>query len=215
MKRFLLALVACAACTPVSADLILNVPSQTLTRPAVPYTFSEDLAFLVTAPNVSQALVGYDLSLKVTTTGGSGFSIVGVGTGSDQPAGTAMNPSNPNYAVQTNPTDGTVYTFSDFTLGTPGTIANGSGLVRVKMQLQPDAVGTFHVDVYSNASSPLDTMFYSGTDIFGNPIAINGMTFQGGTITILVPEPSTFILLCACAFGTALVAVRRRLKSGG
>jgi hypothetical protein len=212
MKRLFFVLAVCAVCSIANADLILNVPSQTLTTPSSQFDFPIDVGFVITPPTGNQALVGYDLYLKVTTSGGSGFSIIGVGTGADRPANCVFS-TDPAYTVINDPTDGTLYNCSDYLSAGTGTITNGSALLRVKARLQPGATGTYNIAVFTNPSNsldPLNTQFYSGYDIGLNPIPITGMISAGGTITI-VPEPSTLLLLCTCGLVAGLFGLRRRV----
>ncbi len=176
MRGFLFVVFAAAACGSASAEVILNIPSQ-----IVPPSSSTqlNLGFVLTAPDVSQDLVGYDLYLEVA--GGSGLSITGVGAGSD-PLG-----STPVYAVTSDSAGDTLYYFGDFLLSGTGTISNGSTLLSVAAQLQAGATGTYQIEAYLNQSSPQSTAFYSGVDGSGNPLAIAGMGFQNGAVTVAMP----------------------------
>jgi hypothetical protein len=212
MKRLLLSIAVVGACSAAQAGVVLHVPSQTQQTPSTQYDFPIDLSFQVTSPTTSQTLVGYNLALKVTTSGGAGFSIVGVGAGSDRPANSVFN-SNPVYFVQTDPEAGTLYTFVDYLDSGSGTIIDGSSLLRVKARLQPGAIGTYHIDVFATPTSPLGSTFYSGIDGDGYPIVIGGMTYEGGTIQILIPEPGTLVLLGVCTLFAAALGLWRRHKN--
>ena len=61
MRRLLFVFFAIAACCPAGAEVILNIPNDIVAPSASPATLSLDLSFVLTAPDVSQNLVGYDL----------------------------------------------------------------------------------------------------------------------------------------------------------
>jgi uncharacterized protein (DUF2141 family) len=170
-------------CSSTYAGVVLNVPSEIVPIPFSQTPYSLDLTFNLTAPTVSQALVGYDLCLTVA--GGSGLSIIGVGTGSDRPANSVFS-SDPAYGVETDPTAGTLYCFGDFS-ASGATITNGSALLRVKAQLQPGATGTYQITPFVNASGGQTTQFFSSVNSTGNATPITGLTFQSGTISVALP----------------------------
>ena len=179
MRGFLFVVFAAAACGSASAEVILNIPSQIVPPSSSPQDVSFDVGFVLTAPDVSQDLVGYDLYLEVA--GGSGLSITGVGAGSD------LLGSTPVYAVTADSAGDTLYYFTDFLLSGTGTISNGSTLLSVAAQLQAGATGTYQIAAYLNQSSPESTTFYSGLDGSDNPLAIAGMGFQNGAVGVAMP----------------------------
>ena len=138
-----------------------------------------NVGFVLTASDVSQNLVGYDLYLEIT--GGSGLSITGVVAGSDLLGG------DPSYLVTTDPSGDTLYYFNDAILSGTATITNGSQLLQVAARLQAGATGTYQIEAYANPSGPVSTAFYSGIDNSRNPIAITGIGFQNGTVSIAPP----------------------------
>ena len=95
--------------------------------------------------------------------------------------------STPVYAVTSDSAGDTLYYFGDFLLSGTGTINNGSTLLSVAAQLQAGATGTYQIEAYLNQSSPQSTAFYSGVDGSGNPLAIAGMGFQNGAVTVAMP----------------------------
>jgi hypothetical protein len=189
MKTCLFVLLAAVACS-ASAGIIVNIPSQFVPPSSAPTDISLDASFTLTAPTVSQPLIGYDLFLGVT--GGSGFQITGVGTGSDRPLNTVFG-TDPFFNVTTGPAGNTLYWFTDITApGSPGTITDQSALLRIKAQLQPGASGTYHIDAYVNQwARPGDsTNFYSDIDPYSPPyylVKIPDMTYPGATITVTLP----------------------------
>ncbi len=179
MRSFLFVFFAAAGCCSAGAEVILNIPSQIVPPSSSAEAVPLKPGFVLTAPDVSDDLVGYDLYLEVS--GGNGLSITGVGAGSD-PLG-----ADPVFGVATDSTGDTLYQFSDFVLSGMGTISNGSTLLTVEAQLQPGATGTYQIAAYLNPSAAPSTAFYSGVDGSGSPIAITGMGFQNGAVRVTLP----------------------------
>ena len=133
-------------------DIILNIPSEIVPPPVSPTNLSLDVSFTLTPPTVSQQLLAYDLYLGVT--GGSGFSITGVGTGSDRPPNTVF-PDDPYYNVTTGSAGNTLYWFCNLPgLGSYRNDLQRQRLLRIKVQLQPARTGTYHIDPYVNPDAP-------------------------------------------------------------
>ena len=88
MRTCLFVLFATAACS-AGESIILNIPSVIVPPSSSPTDISLDVGFVLTAPDVSQQLIAYDLYPIVT--GGDGLSITGVGTGSDRPPNTVFD----------------------------------------------------------------------------------------------------------------------------
>jgi hypothetical protein len=178
MRSFLFVLIAIAACCSASAEVMLNIPSQIVPPSRSAIDLSLDLGFVLTAPDVSQDLVGYDLFLQVT--GGNGLSITGAGAGSD------LLGADPVYLATTDSAGDTLYYFGDFALSGAGTISNGSLLLQVDAQLPAGATGTDQIAAYVNPPGSQTTAFYSGVN-GTNLIPIAGMGFQSGAVTVTVP----------------------------
>ena len=157
----------------------MNIPSQFVPPSSSAQDVALNVGFVLTAPDVSQNLVGYDLFLQVT--GGSGLSITGVGAGSDLLGG------NPYYALTTDRAGDTLYCFKDAILSGMGTIINGSTLLTVEAQFQAGATGTYEIDAYVNQSGPPSSAFYSGIDGSDDLIPITGMGFQNGAVSVALP----------------------------
>jgi hypothetical protein len=178
MRTCLFVLLAAAACA-ANAEIILNIPSVIVPPSSAPTDLSLDVTFTLTAPDVSQQMIGYDLYPIVT--GGNGLSITGVGTGSDRP---------PNPVFDTDPFyNASLCWFTDITApGSPGTIYDGSALLRIKAQLQGGATGTYHIDPYVNKwARPGDaTDFFSDVSWLGVLIRIP-VVYQGGTVSVALP----------------------------
>jgi hypothetical protein len=179
MKNILFVFFAAAACSSASAEVILNIPSQIVPPSTSPTDLSLGLGFAVTAPDVSQDLLGYDLYLQVT--GGSELSITGVGAGND-PLG-----SSPVFAVTADTAGDTLYYFGNFAFSGAATIANGTALLTVDAQLQAGATGAYQVAAFVNPSGSPTTQFFSGLDAGGDPIAVAGLSVQAGTIGVALP----------------------------
>ena len=190
MKRFwfvVFPLTICsAACFPASAGVVLNVPSEIVPIPSSATDLALDLTFSLTAPTVGQSLVGYDLYLTLAGGSGGGLTITGVGTGSDRPANSVLS-SDPAFAVQTGPAGEVLYSFGDASLTGAGTIADGSALLQVELQLQPGASGTYQIDPFVDAAGEPTTQFFSALDDGGNPVPITAVTFQAGTVSVALP----------------------------
>ena len=183
MKRFILLCASVVVCAPASGGVLLTIPSQVVPPSSSQYNFSLDLG--ITVPSGSQSLVGYDLYLQVT--GGSGLTITGVGTGSNRPANTIFS-SNPTFAQETDPNGaGTLYYFGDFS-SSAGTIGTNTNLLRVLGSIPAGtSSGTYHIGAFLNASDSMTTAFYGSFSGSGLPVAITGMTYQSGTITVGMP----------------------------
>jgi hypothetical protein len=190
MRTCLFVLFAAVACS-ASAGIIVNIPSLVVPPPSAPTDLSLDVSFALTAPTVSQQLLAYDLFLGVT--GGNGFSITGVGTGSDRPPNTVFGDDQYYNDQLTNPAGATLYWFCNCpSMGPPyGTIYNGSVLLRIKAQLQPGATGTYHIDPYVNQwARPGDsTDFFSdiNENVPGYLVKITDITCPGATVTVTLP----------------------------
>ena len=179
MRSFLFGFFAAAACCSASGEVILNIPSQIVPPSSSAEDVSFDVGFVLTAPDVSQDLVGYDLYLEVT--GGDGLSITGVGAGSN-PLG-----STPVYAVTTDSGGDMLYLLRGFHFVGHGHDHQRQHAVGRRGAASGGRDGHVPDRGLSGSIRPRTRAFYSGVDGSGNPIAIAGMGFQNGAVSVAMP----------------------------
>ena len=86
-------------------------------------------------------------------------------------------------------------TIGDVSLS-PGTIGTNTNLLRVEASLAAGTTsGTYDVHAFLNSSDVMTTAFYGSFNGNGQPVPVPGMTYQDGTVSIGVPEPSAFVLI--------------------
>lgn len=179
-----------------SAAIVVNIASDSRTISGSTQNFALDVTF--SNDGAAQNLAGYDAALQIS--GGSGLTIVGVGTGANKVANPVL-PSDPAFA--SNPP---LSLISDAQLS-PGTIDNGDGFFRILLEAAPNTSGSFTISFFQdepNNTSGFDTKLYSNASLAEVP----NVTFGTGTVTFSpVPEPATLGL---ALLGLPLVLRRRR-----
>lgn len=199
MKRLFFVLAAVATCSIANAGVIVQLPTRMVQTPLWQYDFDIDVGLFLDGETSSQPLVGYQLTLKVTTIVGSGLTIVGAGTGCDQPENSVIDVA-ASYSVQNDGADNALYTFQAFLPSGTATITDASSLLRIKARLAPGATGVYAINPVNGSSSHFNSNLYSGFDEQGAPIPIPDVSFRGATVFV-VPEPSSLGLLAAMTLG--------------
>ena len=185
------------------AELILNVSDEVVAPGESGYV---DVYFNVTSG--TPMLAFYMIELTLTDQQGqppSGVRFVYDDAGKKE-FGKASKPVFPDTkAVQTPARPGlpgSIAAAYDLLLSGENPIADGAGLLRIPFETDLGSQGIYPVIIETDE---LRTNFFDG---LANPVTID--TFNHGSITVVVPEPGTLVMLLGGGLGLLGFARRRR-----
>ena len=203
MKAFNLSFLLAAACAfssiPDSAQAgsIVLGETKSLSSPAAVTQSSIEFYLDRTSADDGTPLSVGNFQLRVALTGvgaGSSVRILDAGATISHPQAFALD--------TTSVTAGTSAYAATLNFASPFDIADGAGLMRLNLELQPGAVGTYALTVQTGSGN---TEFTSPADFF----TLLSVAAGSGSLDVAVPEPSSIglvVALMATAFPLRRVA---------
>lgn len=169
------------------ADVVLKISSVSLDSPASATDIYSFVTMQLTNGTPAPSLLSMNAGVTMTSSGGTGASIAGAEYGGGPfPSTDAFSVMAGDTAVFSNDTAGVV----------PVSVADGDILLKVKLHLDPGAVGTYDLT--------FDDLFTSLYDGSNQPVEF---ITSPGTLTI-TPEPASLGLLGIAGLGL----LRRRSR---
>ena len=200
-SRLIVLALAMGSCMGLSVPALATsvdfyIQNANLTSSALTQTGSLDV-YVVTDPATFSSK-SYDGDVIADST--AGLTLLSTSYGTSLAHTTA--PYSVGLFVSNQYSAGEVFASDNTPLGSPAALQSGFGLFRVNYQIDPNTVGTYNLS--------FDPIYSDMSDSSG--VALPGVTFHGGTITVAAapetPEPASLAVLALGAVG--LLARRRR-----